>query len=337
MRLSHTTLFALAALCYTSQAFVIPLGRVTSAPSPTKRALVGRHERDRGHGHGRHGQHGPSGQQNQGAPSDQQEGHAQDGQQGGNVVTVYTTVTGSPPEQTSSDSSGDRKECKGGKKGPEEHQEAAQTPPEQGPNEPPKAEDQSPPVMGQTETPLDPKDTGREGSDDAKQPQPLTAANNGEMGIQAAQRKQSEDSKGQEEPPANNGDSGEAKKQDPPAKPEDEAKPPADTHNDQGGASHSDVPDDPVPQAKKAEGNPTGGNVLTSDEQQKVLALHNSIREANGQPKLEWDDKLASFSAGWMNKCVSHHDHSGGYVALRLDAREGQMLTGPRSATQEIW
>lgn len=308
MRLSSTTLLALAALSYTSKAFVIPLGRVTSAPKPTKRALMERHERCHGHGHGRHGQHGPPGQQNQ-------EGQGQDGQQGGNVVTVYTTVTGSPPEQTSSDSSGDGKGCKDGKKGPVTHQEATQTPPEQGANEPPKAEDQSPPIMEQTETPSDPNETGGEGSGDSKQLPQMKTANEEKLGIQAVQPKESENTQQPAEPPANNGDSGEAKKQDSPPDKGEEKDKPADDNNDQRSASHSDIPDDPVPQAKKAEGKPTGGNVLTSDEQQKVLALHNSIREVNGQPKLEWDDKLASFSSGWMNKCVSHRDHSGGYVA----------------------
>ncbi|KAJ9110931.1 hypothetical protein QFC20_002697 [Naganishia adeliensis] len=72
------------------------------------------------------------------------------------------------------------------------------------------------------------------------------------------------------------------------------------------------LPDAPVPDAKKPEGQPTGGNVLTTDEQQKVLGLHNAIREANGVPKLEWDDKLAKYSAGW-----THKDKYGNAFGLR--------------------
>jgi uncharacterized protein YkwD len=126
--------------------------------------------------------------------------------------------------------------------------------------------------------------------------------------------------------PAKEEDSGDAKKQDSPnGKPGDN---PQSDKDSSSGTSHFEVPDSPVPDAKKPEGKPTGGNVLTSNEQQQVLALHNAIREANGVPKLEWDDKLAKFSAGWTNKCVAHSEHSGGYAARRVDTRErSSMLT----------
>lgn len=79
-------------------------------------------------------------------------------------------------------------------------------------------------------------------------------------------------------------------------------------------ASHSEVPSAEVPVPKQPEGKAEGTNLLIQSDQENLVALHNTIREANGQGKLEWDDKLAEFAAGWTAKCVSHHDHSGGYV-----------------------
>lgn len=389
MRLITTTLLTLVVLS-AAQAFVIPLERITSAPVPTKKSLSKRHEWRHRHGH--HWQQGQENQQGQQGQGDQhgQKGEEQPDEQGQNVVTVYTTVTGSPPQQTPSGNVDDLADCKDGKKNEGEH-ETPETPAAPENKEQFPGPYESPPIIDQDASPAESGKTDAQGTQDASdgpgakgkgdasqhtgdqgrqeappetandQPdhapsvqnnpspeegkqdsssgssgdlkklesQPVKAAKAGDIGIQA-QSQDSGDIKGQTSETEDN--SGDAKKQHSPdkmsedkndgAKSDDNATSNDNPKSDNDSpfrASHSNVPDAPVPDAKKPEGQPTGGNVLTTDEQQKVLGLHNAIREANGVPKLEWDDKLAKYSAGWTHKCVAHSEHSGGYVARRVD------------------
>ncbi|KAI5449250.1 hypothetical protein NCC49_005166 [Naganishia albida] len=328
MRLTTTALLTLAAFALTAKAFVIPLGRITSGPDPTKRALEARHDGHRGHGHGRYGKHRSSDEHNQQGPNDPQGKQGEDVQYEGNVVTVYTTVTGSPPQQTSVDHSEGQADCQGGQEGQEEQREASQLPTEQEKIESAKAEYQSPPLNDQTETPPESKETGGEEAGHLEQADSaqVKTANNGETKVPPAPSQEPENFKKPTEAPADHGDTEEGYQQDGTSDKSKDKEAPAGNNNNNpsGGSPHSEVPDDPVPQAKRAEGNPTGGNVLTPDEQQKILALHNSIREANGQPKLEWDGKLATFSAGWTRKCVAHDEHSGGKYGENMGGASGR-------------
>lgn len=77
-------------------------------------------------------------------------------------------------------------------------------------------------------------------------------------------------------------------------------------------ADDSGIPSTQVPRTNLA-GKAIGVNALTPEKQQRMVELHNLIREANGQTPLGWSDKLASFGDGWTAQCALGI-HSGGYA-----------------------
>ncbi|KAJ9105038.1 hypothetical protein QFC19_003669 [Naganishia cerealis] len=83
------------------------------------------------------------------------------------------------------------------------------------------------------------------------------------------------------------------------------------TQTTDSGGSHNNVPEVSAPSLKSDQvGIPVGGNMVSQDMQNELVRLHNALRGANGQGDVQWDDKLARYSAGWMNKC--RWEHSGG-------------------------
>ncbi|KAJ9093047.1 hypothetical protein QFC21_006538 [Naganishia friedmannii] len=79
--------------------------------------------------------------------------------------------------------------------------------------------------------------------------------------------------------------------------------------------SHGEVPSVQVPTLKQGQlqtaGKPSGGDMVIQQKMQNELVrLHNLIRQENGVGAVQWDDKLAEYSAGWMGNCL--FEHSGG-------------------------
>lgn len=75
---------------------------------------------------------------------------------------------------------------------------------------------------------------------------------------------------------------------------------------------HGEVPTVQVPGLKQGQtaGKASGTDMVIQKKMQNDLVrLHNAIRNANGVGDVQWEDKLAKYSAGWMGHCLFEHSH----------------------------
>ncbi|KAJ9112096.1 hypothetical protein QFC22_006396 [Naganishia vaughanmartiniae] len=83
------------------------------------------------------------------------------------------------------------------------------------------------------------------------------------------------------------------------------------TQNADTSKTHSEVPSVQVPALKPGQraGKSIDSNAVTNDMKKQLVELHNKLRTANGAGEVQWDDKIAQYSTGWMKNCIWEHSH----------------------------